>query len=110
MAYGFIVTLNKQTVYTYKDIPAPARLRRYLDEMDLHMENGVQLGDAFIAQPSDYQRQQYVAMDLIHSLEKKDSQIIEVLSTYLMKRNAKLIEISVSLKNDVFNMQLITKE
>lgn len=110
MPHGFSVTLNNLTVYTYKDKPAPGRLRRYLDEMDIHMESGVQLGENFIAQPSDFQRQQYVAMDLIHSLEKKDSQIIEVLSAYLMKRNSNLIEIYVSLKDDFFNMKLITKD
>jgi len=110
MPQGFIVSLNNQIIYTYKDIPAPARLRRYLDEMDLHMGKGVQLGDAFIAQPSEFQRQQYVAMDLIHNLEKKDSQIIEVLSAYLMKRNSSLIEINVSSKDDIFNMKFITKD
>lgn len=57
MLHGFIVTLNSQTIYTYKDIPAPARLRRYLDEMDLHMESGVELDGSFITQPSEYQRQ-----------------------------------------------------
>ena len=109
MMHSFIVTLNNQTIYTYKDIPAPARLRRHLDEMDLHMESGVQLGDSFIAQPSDYQRQQYVAMDLIHSLDKKDFKTIDVLSAYLMKRNSKLIEIQVSLNDDIFKMKFITK-
>jgi len=109
MPNSFVVTLNNQIVYTYKDVPVPARLRRYFDEMDQHMESGVQLGDAFVKQPSNFQRQQYVAMDLMHRIEKKDSQTIEVLSAYLMRRNKALIEINIISKDDMFNMKLITK-
>jgi len=109
MPSSFVVTLNNQIIHTYEDIPAPARLRRYFDEMDQYMESGVQLGDTFVKQPSGYQRQQYVAMDLIHSLEKNDSQIVQVLSAYLMKRNSILIEIKVTSNDDVFNMKFITK-
>jgi len=110
MPNRFVVTLNNQIVHEYKDIPAPARLRRYFDEMDQYMESGVQLGDAFVKQPSTYQRQQYVAMDLIHYIEKNDMQTVEVLSAYLMKRNPELTEINVMSKDDVFSMMLITKE
>jgi len=109
MSKGFVISLNNQIVHTYKDIPAPARLRRYFDEMDQTMESGVQLGDAFVEQPTDYQRQQYVAIDLIHHIEEIDSQIVQVLSAYLMKRNSQLIEIKVTSKDDVFNMKFITK-
>ena len=110
MPSGFVVTLNKQIIHTYEDIPAPARLRRHFDELDQYMESGVQLGDTFVKQPSAYQKQQYVAMDLIHSLEKNDSQIVQVLSAYLMKRISQLIELKVTSKDDVFNMKFITKE
>jgi len=110
MPCGFVVTLNNQVIHRYKDIPAPARLRRYFDEMDQYMESGVQLGEAFIKQPSSHQRQQYVAMDLIHCIEKKDLQTVEVLSAYLMKRNPELTEINVMSKDDMFSMTLITKE
>lgn len=48
-------------------------------------------------------------MDLIHRLDKKDFKTIDVLSAYLMKRNSKLIEIRVSLNDDIFNMKFITK-
>jgi len=109
MPSSFVVTLNNQIIHTYENIPAPARLRRHFDEMDQYMESGVQLGDTFVKQPSGYQRQQYVAMDLFHSLEKNDSQIVQTLSAYLMKRNSILIEIKVTSKDDIFNMKFITK-
>jgi len=110
MPGSFVVTFNNKIIHSYNDIPAPARLRRYFDEMDQYMESGVQLGDAFIKQPSDLQRQQYVAMDLFHSIDKKDLQTAEMLSAYLMKRNSKLIEIHVISKDDMFSMKLINKE
>jgi hypothetical protein len=110
MTNGFVVTLNNQIIHAYKDIPAPARLRRCFDEMDQTMGSGVQLGDAFVKQPSDFQRQQYIAMDLVHCIEKKDLQTVEVLSAYLVKRNTALIEINVISKDDMFSMKLITKE
>jgi len=109
MPVSFIVTLNNQTIYTCNSQPLPARLRRYLDEMDRHMENGVQLGDQRVDSPSDFQKQQYIAMYLIDALDKEDSDQVQTLSFYLSSRYESLTEIKVTQQDDLFNLKLITK-
>jgi hypothetical protein len=107
MKNSFNVTLNEQIIYSYTEQPAPARLRRYLDEMESHMESGIALGEQHIEQPSDFQKLQYVAMQLFNALDKKDANMAEVMSAYLLNRNVDLREICVTLMDDVINLKLI---
>ena len=109
MPVSFIVTINNQTIYTCNKEPLPGRLRRYLDEMDRGMENGVQLGDEWVDTPSDFQKQQYIAMHLINALDKKDNDQARTLAFYLSNRYGALTEINVIQQDDLFNLKLITE-
>jgi len=106
MKNSFKVMLNKQIIYTYTDKAAPARLRRFLDEMDKDMQTGIKLGDDSVENPSDFQKLQYVAVQLFHALQMNDKNLAEVMSAYLMKRNNQLSLINITQTNDVFNIQL----
>ncbi|MFK5949227.1 MAG: hypothetical protein QM500_10720, partial [Methylococcales bacterium] len=103
----FNVTLNKQIIYTYTDKPAPARLRRFLDEIYNDMSSGIQLGDDWVIEPTDFQKLQYVAMKLFSALDNNDTNQAEVMSAYLMHRKRELKEICIIQNNDLINMKLI---
>jgi len=107
MKNSFKVTLNEQIIYSYIDKPAPARLRRYLDEIESHMERGIKLGEQHVEKPSDLQKLQYVAMQLFNALDNKNLNKAEVMSAYLKNRNADLREICVTQMDDVINLKLI---
>jgi len=116
MKNSFKVILNKQIIYTYTDKTAPARLRRFLDEMDNHMQSGIKLGNVSVENPTDFQKLQYVAVQLFHALDTDNENLVEVMSAYLMKRNCQLSEINITQEkitqenttqeNDLFNIQL----
>lgn len=107
MKNSFNVTLNKQIIYSYKDKPSPARLRRFLEEMDNDMASGIQVGDSYEKNPTLMQKLQYVSIRLFDAIEKKDSKLIEILSAYLMNRRPELKEISIIEKDDLLNLELI---
>ena len=111
MKNSFKIILNKQIIYTYTVKAAPARLRRFLDEMDNDMQSGIKLGDLSVENPTDFQKLQYVAVQLFHALETNNENLAEVMSAYLMKRNCQLSEINITQvkitqENDLFNIQL----
>jgi len=116
MKNSFKVILNKQIIYTYTDKAAPARVRRFLDEMDNDMQSGIKLGNVSVENPTDFQKLQYVAVQLFHALEANNQSLTEVMSAYLMKRNCQLSEINITQEkitqestaqeNDLINIQL----
>ncbi len=104
MKISFNVTLNKQVIYSYTSKPTPARLRRYFDEMDNDMGQGILLGDMQIAEPDDFQKLQYVALELYTAINKNDQNLIEVTSAYIVNRNFKINEIGIEKNNDEFKL------
>jgi len=107
MKNSFNLTLNEKIIYSYIDKPAPARLRRFLDEMDNDMSRGIHLGGLYQEQPSLIQKLQYVSLKLFDAIERKDNNLIELLSAYLMNRKPHLKEISIIEKEDLLNLKLI---
>lgn len=104
MSKSFTVTLNNQTIHKYSEERIPGRLMRYLDEMESDMQKGIQLGDNWQADPSDIQKQQYVAIVLLDGLQKKDSNLVNVTSAYLLNRNESLSEINITQQDGLFNL------
>lgn len=108
MSHGFIVTLNNQTIHEYNEARIPGRLNRYLDEMDQDMEKGIQLGDSWQAHPTEMQKQQYVAMVLFDGLEKKDENLVNIMSAYLFNRYKTLSEINIELNEESINLKIVS--
>jgi len=108
MSNSFIVTIDSKVIHQYEETRNPARLRRYLDELDLHMEEGVQLGEIFVNNPDTFQKQQYIAMLLIQALDENNSNNVNVYSAYLLRSGPDLSEVNVSLQGDMCSLKLIT--
>ena len=66
--------------------PVPGHQRQYIDNMEVRMDAGIQLGDDHITNPNPMQRAQFVANSLINALYKEDYPIATAMCTYLAKR------------------------
>ena len=66
--------------------PVPGHQRQYLDNMDLKMDAGIQLGDDHITNPNPMQRAQFVANSLVNALFQENDSIAIAMCTYLAKR------------------------
>ena len=82
-----LVIFNKEPVLEYdRSKPIPGKQRQYLDNMDERMDQGIQLGDAFIENPNPLQRAQFVANSLVNSLLKQNFEQAVAMCTFLGKR------------------------
>ncbi len=107
MRDGFIVSVNTQIVYECNDTRFPARLRRHLDEIETDISEGIQLGDNWVDQPDAFQKQQYIAMVLLNALDKQDTNLVKLLSAYLVSRYTNLGEIRATSSGDFYSFSLI---
>jgi hypothetical protein len=88
------VVFNNEPVLEFdRSKPVPGHQRQYLDNMDLKMDQGIQLGDDFIPSPNALQRSQFVANSLVNSLLKQNYDQAVVMCTYLGKRMPELKQI-----------------
>ncbi len=108
MSDGFIVSINKQTVYECNETRFPARLRRHLDEIDLKIEDGIQLGENFVKTPDSFQKLQYISMLLLNALDQEDTNLVNLMSAYLVTRYSELEEIRATSSGDFYSFSLIT--
>ena len=88
------VVFNAEPVLEFdRSKPVPGHQRQYLDNMDLKMDQGIQLGDDFIPSPNALQRSQFVANSLVNSLLKQNYGQAVAMCTYLGKRMPELKQI-----------------
>ena len=104
---SFTVTLNHVIIFESTSSRLPGRLRRHIDQIDADMDKGIQLGEIFNKQPDHFAKCQYIAMNLVNALEKKNINLVNLLSFYLQDRMPDLTEIKVTQDNDLFNLKLI---
>lgn len=71
----------------------PGQQRKLLDEMDLDMDNGIQLGDEHIATPDAQQKARYVVQHLLNALAQQQENAAVVFCTYLGVRLPELVAI-----------------
>jgi len=107
MKNSFDITLNQQIIYTYSKKSLPARLRRFLDEVDDSMSEEIQIDEEKVVRPTEFQKLQYVAMNLFAAVESNNKNQQEVMSAYLLNKKSDLEEIRVIENNDIINLKLI---
>lgn len=105
---GFVVNLNNQMIYKYKETRIPGRLLRHLDRMEKDMQNGINLGGQWVESPSELQKHQYVALVLFDSLQNNNSNLVNITSAYLLDRKKSLSQINITQHEDQFALNLIS--
>lgn len=97
------IIINDAVILEYdRTKPIPGIQRRYLDQMDATMNEGINLGGDTIEEPNTLQRAQYVANSLIGALFKEDYNLGIALCTYLAQRIPDLQQVkAIGEKNDM---------
>lgn len=105
------IYINDEKVLEHNnDSREPGLLRRFLDNMDLDMDEGIEINDETIFSPDQSQRANYVAMNLLHGLELKNEGLISATCSYLVNRFPKLKQIRAIENGKEITMDLIFNE
>jgi hypothetical protein len=79
--------LDGQEMLTYdRGQDLPEQHKSYLDKMDEHMNEGINLSGDRIVNPDLQQKTQFVALNLVDALQKEDDQTAIMMFTYLVNR------------------------
>ena len=109
MNSSFVVSLNNQTIHMYSEPRIPGRLMRYLQEMNEDMDSGIQLGEQWIPNPTELQKLQYVSTVLFDSLQKNDTNLINITSAFLADKFDCETQIQITQQEELFNLKIISK-
>lgn len=73
--------------------PVPGKQRRYLDNMDAQMDQGIHLADGFHPQPDAITRSQFVANSMINALFTENWSLAMAMCTWLAERIPELQQV-----------------
>ncbi len=66
--------------------PIPGHQRRYLEDMDARMDQGIQLGEKFVSSPDPITRCQFISNSLVNALFAENYSLAMALCTWLANR------------------------
>ena len=108
MSNQLSIFINGTKVLAYdKDTRLPGKQRQFIDAMDLDMDEGIALNDEMIPSPDKMQRANYVVMNLLYGIEKKNDGMISSTCRYLAHRLPELKQIRATEKGNEITMELI---
>ncbi|MEZ5535353.1 MAG: hypothetical protein R3F02_06980 [Thiolinea sp.] len=88
------VVVNGTPVLEYdRSKPVPGQQRRYLDNMDIRMDQGIELNGGLIANPDPNQRSQFVANSMINALFTENYSLAIAMCTWLAERIPELKQV-----------------
>jgi hypothetical protein len=90
-----------------RDKPIPILQQAYLKKMDRQMDEGIPLGGETIRNPTEAQRAQFVAGQLIRALQKDDDATAAAMCTYLGDKFPKLKEVRSTQDGDAVFAELV---
>ncbi len=81
------VVINGNPILEFdRGIPLPGHQRRYLDNMDKKMDQGIMLSAVSIENPNALERVQFVANSMVNALLEENDTLAAAMCTYLAKR------------------------
>lgn len=81
------VVVNDNPILEFdRSKPIPGQQRRYLDNMDQRMDQGIELDGAFIPEPDAMQRSYFVANSMVNALFKENYSLAIAMCTWLSLR------------------------
>lgn len=88
------VLVNDEVVLEYnRDIPLPEQQHAYLDNMDIMMAKGIELGGDKVSQPDLTQKAQFVALNMLSHLKQNDDAAAIAMFSYIVNRLPELKQI-----------------
>lgn len=105
------VVVNGETMIKFEsNTRSPGHERKFLDSMDLDMDEGFELEGGFIKSPDTMHRAKYVSMSLILALQANNEEMAKTMCAYLAHRLPDLKQVrAIDNGNDV-EMDLLFTE
>ena len=105
------IYINGKKVLDFdKNTRQPGQQRKFLDGMDLDMDEGIELNGEMIDSPDKNQRVNYVAMSLLYGIEQSSDGIISATCKYLANRLPELKQIRAIESGEEVTLDLIFDE
>ena len=102
------VYINGKKALDYdKNQREPGRQRRFLDGMDLDMDEGIELNGEMIDSPDKSQRSNYVAMSLLYGIENENEGMISATCGYLANRLPELKQVQATEEQEDVTLNFI---
>ena len=102
------IYINGDKVLDYdKSKREPGLQRRFLDEMDLDMDKGIDVNGELLESPDKMQRANYVAMVLLYGIENNDEGMISATCKYLANRLPDLKQVRAIEQGNEISLDLI---
>lgn len=106
-----VVVLNSNKVIEYRrDRALTERQTRDLENTEIKMQSGIQVGNEFIDDPSEQDKAIFMANQLVLALENNHDAIIAISCAYLATRYPDLLQVRAVLENGSYSIQLINDE
>ncbi|MGV6816922.1 MAG: hypothetical protein ACWA44_06585 [Thiotrichales bacterium] len=103
-----VVVINKVKIIEYdRSKRLTGVQRRFLDEMDTQMADGINLGDEFIAKPTVLQRCQYVANTLVNAVLAEKDPLAAATCSYLATRLPNLQQVRARSSENGASIELV---
>ena len=105
------IIINGETVASFDtNTRYPGVQRRFLDTMDLDMDQGFELDEQFIKKPDEMERAKYVAMSLIVALQNNNNEMVNAMGAYLANRLPDLKQVRATDSGNDVEMDLLFTE
>ena len=106
-----VVVLNSNKVIEYRrDRALTERQTRDLENTEIKMQSGIQVGNEFIDDPSEQDKAIFMANQLVLALENNHEPVIAISCAYLATRYPDLLQVRAVLENGSYSIQLINDE
>lgn len=111
MENKLVVLVNGLPTIEYdRSIRLPGHQRKFLDKMDLDMDEGINLAGDEISEPDNQQRAHYIAMHLTMAVLEENDAKISAMCAWLANRLPELKQVKALTRNEEIELELIFDE
>ena len=111
MSEKLYIELNGASVIEYdRNIRLPGHQRRFLDQMDQDMSEGIELAGQPVAEPDPVQRAQFIAIQLINAMQQNEEGLIAATCAYLANRFPHMRKVVAREQGDNISLDLVFNE
>jgi hypothetical protein len=108
MSERIVVSLNGESMVEYdRRKPLPDKQVEFLQRMDRDMDQGVHIGDEFIAEPEPGDRARFVAMNLAQAIFSENEPLVAATTGFLAHFLPDLKQVRITRKEDDVSIDLV---
>jgi hypothetical protein len=103
-----VVSVNGESMVEYdRRKPLSEKQVEFLQRMDRDMDEGIHIGDEFIAEPQPGDRARFVAMSLAQAILSENEPLVAAMTGFLAARLPDLKQVRITRKEDEVSVDLV---